>query len=80
MGSIPIRICTPDGRVLRLIIDVIDVNIPFLLGLDFLDREKSYSDNVDNLLVCKRGWCMPIVRKFGHLYVKRTEYTVNFTK
>ena len=48
--------------------DVVAADVPMLLGLDVLDREKLIVDNVDNLLVSKlHDWTIPITRKEGHL-------------
>lgn len=37
-GKLPIRIPTTDGSCIALNIDVVDFDIPFLLGIDKLDR------------------------------------------
>ena len=51
------------------LVDVIVINVPFLLGLDWLDAEKLCVDNVDNLLVSKKErWHIPLVRKLGLIY------------
>ena len=61
-------------------IDVVKADIPLLLGLDFLDSSGLIVDNMNNQLENKIfGYKMPIVRKFGHLYlewnISRTLFT-----
>lgn len=62
--------------------DVVQVDVPFLAGLDVLDKFKMVVDNVEKVLDCRlAGWKLPITRKLGHLYLewKDTE-NVLFTK
>jgi len=43
--------------------------VPFLLGLDTLDRYKMYVNNVTNELVCaKEGVSLPTTRSEGHVF------------
>eukprot|EP00168_Porphyra_purpurea_P020863 TRINITY_DN895_c0_g1_i6.p1 TRINITY_DN895_c0_g1~~TRINITY_DN895_c0_g1_i6.p1 ORF type:complete len:1091 (+),score=259.84 TRINITY_DN895_c0_g1_i6:1132-4404(+) len=54
----------------NLLIDIVEVDVPFLLGLDALDALALYINNVDNRLKCdKRGTSTPLVRKHGHIYL-----------
>ena len=81
LGTIHIRIPTPDGSFLFLDIDVVQANVPMLVGLDILDRYYLVPDNVENLLVNKKAnWKMPITRKFGHLYLEWDFSEVLYTK
>jgi len=81
LGTIPVRIPTPDGSFLGLDMDVVEANIPMLVGLDVLDREKLVADNVQNKLVAKhRGWSLPITRKLGHMYVEWDFSSALYTK
>jgi transposase InsO family protein len=51
-------------------VDVVDIGVPLLLGLDFLDNHQLNPLNVQNQLWSVPGrWRMPIVRKNGHLYL-----------
>lgn len=70
MGTLPIRIPTPDYSFIHLEVDVINADIPFLLGIDVLDNQQMYADNTENKLVSKRyGWTLPIIRRNRHLYI-----------
>ena len=71
LGSIEIRIPLPGFAFIPIQVDVIPTNIPFLLGLDTLDKCKMYFDNTTNKLVWPKGnWEHPVVRKLGHAYVE----------
>ena len=48
VGTINIRIPIKLHHVIKLYVDVVDVNVPFLLGLDFLDKYKMYPNTVEN--------------------------------
>ena len=67
-----IRIALPSGKndLKPLTINIVDVDVPFLLGLDELDNSRMYVDNVDNLLRFKdRPFSLPLTRKLGHIYL-----------
>ena len=77
----PIRIPTPQGSFIEHKFDVVDADIPMLLGLDLLDSAGMYADSVDNQMVNKvLGYSMPIVRKFGHMYLEWPASTIMFTR
>jgi hypothetical protein len=83
MATLEIRIPTPNGGLLPANIDVISINVPFLigLGLDFLDREGLNCLTVENKLTCLKGtWSVPLDRKLGHVYWKWVHDTTLFTK
>ena len=51
--------------------DVVQADVPMLIGLEVLDRERLIPDNVANKLrSLENGWSLPITRKYGHLYVE----------
>ena len=81
LGELRIRIPLPNGSFLPLSIDVVDADIPCLLGLDLLDREGLVADNVENVLDSRRDhWKMPITRKHGHMFVEWGRQDIRFTK
>ena len=81
IGIIPVRIPCPDGSFIHFNIDVVQEDVPMLIGLDILDREKLVADNVSNVLSSKRfGWELPITRKDGHLFLTWDYSTVLYTK
>jgi hypothetical protein len=44
MGTLEIRIPTPNGGFLPVNVDVISINVPFLIGLYFLERRSELLD------------------------------------
>lgn len=70
LGTMEIRIPTPDGAYLSFQADVVDADIPLLLGIDVLDAEGMVADNVENVLEHrKHNWRLPITRRGKHMYV-----------
>lgn len=68
-----ISICVPINLQFFAIIqvEVVPVNIPFLLGLDVLTKLKIIADFDDNIIRSKLYGCeLPIVLKLSHLYVE----------
>ena len=84
LGMVEVAIETPSHiPEIMMLMDIVPVNVPELLGLDVLDSESFYADNVTNCLVHRRVtsrsrdslsfedvWSVPIVRHDGHLYAK----------
>ena len=69
MGTIPIRVPITESHFIELLVDVVDVQIPFLLGLDTMKQFKLVLDT-DNLRLSSKseGWDVPLTSKRGHLY------------
>ena len=81
LGALPIRIPTPNGSFIEHRFDVVEADIPMLFGLDLLDSALLYANNVDNLLVNERlNYSIPVVRKFGHMYIEWDSAAVLFTR
>lgn len=81
LGTLDVRMPLRNGSFLPLRIDVVDTHIPFLLGLDILDREKLVADNVKNVLDSRRdNWQLPIRRKCRHMFFEWGPYDVRFTR
>ena len=81
LGSMEIRIPTPDNSFISLDVDFVKPDVPFLLGLDILDQHQLVADNIDNKLRSRAlGWSMPIVRHRGHLYIQWNTNCVLFTR
>jgi len=71
LGTIPVRIPKPNNGYIEVRIDIVDADIPMIIGLDILDKETLLADNTENLLIHKKeGWKMPLSRKAGHLYLE----------
>jgi hypothetical protein len=68
LGSLRITLPTPDSPII-LEIDVVQADVPLLIGLDVLDQNGLTADTLNNSLKCPgRGWEIPLVRKLGHIY------------
>lgn len=62
-------------------VDVVQPDVPLLLGLDILDREQLVPDNIENLLESRLyGWGMPVTRRFGHMYISCDVNKIMFTR
>ena len=81
IGRIDVLIPISSGDYLAFEADVVNLNIPLLMGLEILDRCKLVIDVCKNELLCpERGWSLPLTRKLGHIYIEwGTEvlYTTN---
>ena len=61
-------------KIINISLDVVDINVPLILGLDKLDEYKMYVNNVENILVCTEPEHKhPITRKLGHLWYEWTK-------
>jgi hypothetical protein len=59
------------GQFLDRNVDVVQADIPLLMGLDLMDEVGVLSDNTTNQLMNPTGlWSIPVVRKFGHAYIE----------
>ena len=80
-GKIKVRIPTPDGSFIEIDIDVVEADVPMLLGIDVMDRERIVANNVTNYAVQEDGrWKMPLIRKFGHMYLVWKPNEILFTR
>jgi hypothetical protein len=69
LGTIKISIPTPQGG-LYLDVDVVEPDIPLLIGLDTLDKHGLQFLSVSNKLQSvKAGWILPVIRNRGHAYI-----------
>lgn len=76
-GVAHIRMPIANSLYLPLDVDVVDLDVPFLLGLHVLDALKMYINSVSNELICVAyNVVMPIVRRHGHAYLVRGEDTL----
>lgn len=51
--------------------EVVDADIPLLMGLDLLDKYQLVADNVNNILTSKvERWSIPITHQHGHLFIQ----------
>eukprot|EP00170_Pyropia_yezoensis_P002017 contig_8609_g2021 len=69
IGTVAMRILITDCFMILIEVDVVDVNVPLLLGLDFLDEHKMNVNNTTKMLICvNKGIQVPLVRKMGHIF------------
>lgn len=81
MGKLNIILPTPKGNK-AIDTHVVPARIPFLVGLDTLDK---YGWNVltvqNKLQSVHKGWSLPLSRKFGHVFVTwEPEYATHYTR
>jgi hypothetical protein len=63
-GSIgSVKIASPIGTVEY---HILDTNTPFLLSLRDADKLGAFFNNVENVIYCKNGRKIPVIRKWGH--------------
>lgn len=71
LGKISIKIPTQSSNPLLIDVDVVEADVPLLIGIDILDKEKLVARNVHNVLWSfKEGWALPLTRKSGQLYIE----------
>ena len=84
LGLFEIALETPRReQPIAVSMDIVPVDVLALLGLDVLDSERLYADNVTNCVVhreviskedepleYKDRWYVPLIRADGHLYAK----------
>ena len=71
IGCVQIRIPINESHVLCPCIAVVDVDVPLLLGLDFLDEYKMNVNSANDMLDLESHlWSLPLTRKMGHLYLE----------
>ncbi len=81
LGSIQIRIPTPNESFLKIEMDVFEADVPMLLGLDIMDRDRLVPNNLLNELQAPyHGWLLPIIRKYGHLYQEWSSKHIPYTR
>lgn len=82
IGQLQIRIPVGKQGMIPLSVDIIEANIPFLIGIDVMDKYKFYVNTVSNELICpSASWKVPLTRKFGHVYLEwNPKHEILFTK
>ena len=71
LGTAKLWIPYGGSQMMEIYLDVVDINIPLLLGIDRLSEQKTYVNNIKDVLVCvelKRFH--QITRKLQHLLYK----------
>lgn len=74
-GTIDTRIALDCNHFIETSVDVVDVDVPLLLGIDFLRTFQIVTD-VDRLcLVPEEGWELPLVHRLEYLYINKHKMT-----
>ena len=61
----------PDGYIICEKVDIVRANVPFLIGLDLLDKYHMFIDSVNNMLRSpKLRLDVPPLRKLGQIYLE----------
>lgn len=69
LGTMDIRVPIFPTHFLHLTVDVVDTNVPFLLGLDNMERYRMVIDTDKSVLSSRlQGWTVSLRKKLGHLY------------
>lgn len=72
VSQVTTRVPHSPKHLANMRVDVVDVAIPFLFGLDALDRLGLYVNNIENRLKCdRRRIATPLTRKDGHIHLER---------
>lgn len=71
IGRLAVRIPFSEKHKIDIEADVVNVDVPLLLGLDELTRMKALLDTGNGTLESKTvNWEAPLIRKHGHLYIE----------
>lgn len=80
IGKAKLRISSAGNLQMEIEIDVVDITVPLISGLDNFYKHKQMMENVVYLLVWKDPkWSTSITRKNWHLYYK-WQYDVIYTE
>jgi hypothetical protein len=72
LGQLLVPLRTPVG-VRSPVVDVVDAEIPLMLGLDFMYNMKVTSNTLTNRLESKDVWSLPLLRHVGHVHLGREQ-------
>lgn len=71
LDSTNIGLPIPNNEVIKLPVDVVNANVPFLIDLYFLDKYRMSVNTVCNLHCAPLlKWQIPLIRKRGHVYLE----------
>ena len=79
LGRMELRLPTPNGGYIPIHTDVVDSDIPLLLGLEFLRQELLLLNCLTNELKSYAfKWNVPLIEKFDHIFVewRRTSHNL----
>ena len=80
LGKLDIRVPISEDYFLPLKIDIVNIDIPFLLGLDSMTRYGMVLDiHAQTLSSWLDGWEVPLIGKRGHVYYE-WDFRILFTE
>ena len=69
LGLLTVRVPIAPTHFISVSVEVVDTNVPFLLGLDTMEKYKMVLDTDKCILSSKlEGWQIRLRKKLGHLY------------
>jgi len=69
LGRLLVPVQTPAGTR-SLQVEIVEADIPLLLGLDFMDNMQVMANTLENRLESIEGWTLPLTRYDGHIYLE----------
>ena len=81
LGFMKVRLPCPGASFIQIEIDVVDLDVPMLLGLRELRQNQLLVDYLDKKIINKKiDWKMDLRDKHGHMYWSWDVYDSFFTK
>lgn len=81
MGHIKIRIRVDNQRLFTVVADVVNADIPLLVGLDYLIRNGILLDFARFTMSSReKGWSIPLFKKAAHMFVEPSIDAIMFTR
>lgn len=69
IGTLHIRMPVTEMCFVDAYLDIVEADVPFLLGLNILTQLKAHLDFDEDTMSPKfEGWSLPLTRKLGHVY------------
>lgn len=69
LGTLDVRIFIDDNHSIETRVNVVNVDIPLLLGLDSLHIFDVGIDVALFFFIPGSGWELPLIHRLGHLYI-----------
>ncbi|OSX74487.1 hypothetical protein BU14_0287s0006 [Porphyra umbilicalis] len=71
LGTLHVKVPYANNLFLPMEVDVVALNVPILLGLDTMDANQMFLDDMSNKLVfVAYTVSIQVVRKYGHAYIE----------
>lgn len=81
LGRINVRMPTPDGSYVEFTPDVVEADVPLLIGLDLLEEHGMILDFSTKVISNRqRNWKLPMKFKNGHIFIEWGPKEVCLTK